>query len=224
MDAQQLQSLYDKKSATYYANERSDILDMIPRTTERLLDVGCADGAMGLSAKETIPTLQEVVGIELYGQAANEAKSRLDKVLCGDIEAMTLALPDKYFDCIVCADVLEHLRDPETVLTNLRRHLKNNGTLIVSLPNIRHIIPVLKIITDRLEYEESGVMDKTHLRIFSLHTMKLMLKNAGFTITDVQGNYSKSWKFTLLHLFSFGLLRSFAAYQYRLVAQPTADQ
>jgi len=192
--------LYAEKEDSYYSLVRFDILDLIPKMVKHLLDVGCGSGDLGIAAKQQLG-VQEVVGIEFYEPAALVAQTKLDRVILEDIEQLTLDLPKGHFDCIVCADVLEHTKDPWQVLRNLRHFLRDDGVFIASLPNIRHIVPILKIIFDRFEYEESGILDKTHLRFFTLHTIRQLFNETGYQIQHVRTNRSISWKFNLLIFF-----------------------
>jgi 2-polyprenyl-3-methyl-5-hydroxy-6-metoxy-1,4-benzoquinol methylase len=125
--------------------------------------------------------------------------------------------PDQYFDCIICADVLEHTRDPWIVLKRLMRILQDEGVIIVSLPNLRHLSCILKIITDRFEYEREGILDKTHLRFFTLHTMRKLFDETGYEIRQIAENRSRRWQFRLLDALSLGLMRPFSVYQYLFV-------
>lgn len=212
------QTLYPDKDKSYYSLGRHELLALVPPNTKRLLDVGCGGGYTGATAKKLFG-LKEVVGIELFQSAADSAKTKLDRVITGDIEDLNLDFPEGYFDCILCADVLEHTKNPWEVLRKLYGYLDDEGVLIASIPNIRHIVPILKILFDRFEYEESGILDKTHLRFFTLHTMKQMFEENGYRITRIESNRSSSWKFWLLNLFSIGLMRQLSIYQYVIVAQ-----
>jgi len=210
--------LYAGKNQTYYSLVRNEVISLIPVGTKRILDVGCGDGSTGLAAKK-LAGAQEVMGIELFDSAAEVAKAKLDRVVIGDIELLNLDFPEGYFNCILCADILEHTRDPWGVLMKLHRYLDNNGVLIASIPNIRHIVPMLKILFDRFEYESSGILDKTHLRFFTMRTIRGMLSDTGYHIERVKTNRSISWKFRLLNIFSFGLMRQFSVYQYIILAR-----
>jgi 2-polyprenyl-3-methyl-5-hydroxy-6-metoxy-1,4-benzoquinol methylase len=210
--------VYEEKNKSYYGLVRHDVLRLVPHGTKRLLDVGCGSGDTGFAAKQLL-SVQEVIGIEFYEPAAEVARRKLDQVVVGDVEQIALNFPEGYFDCILCADVLEHTKNPWEVLRTLYHFLQNDGVLIASIPNIRHIVPLLKIIADRFEYEESGILDRTHLRFFTLHTIKNMFHQTGYRITQMEANRSRSWKFTLLDLFFLGILRPFSIYQYVVVAK-----
>ena len=128
-------------------------------------------------------------------------------------------MADGYFDCIVCADVLEHTRDPWEVLRKLRRVLDPKGVLIVSLPNLRHFKPLYVLLMNRFEYEASGILDRTHLRFFTLHTMRQMLRESGYEILRRSENRSRGGMYDVLVLFSLGALKPFTVYQYLFVAR-----
>jgi 2-polyprenyl-3-methyl-5-hydroxy-6-metoxy-1,4-benzoquinol methylase len=211
-------NLYSEKGSGYFGLVRKEILELIPQGTQRLLDVGCGQGDLGAAAKHSLG-VPLVVGIELFQPAAELARTKLDQVIIGDIENVDLQFPPESFDCIVCADVLEHTRDPWQVLENLRKLLHHDGVIIASLPNLRHMVPILKIIFDRFEYQDEGILDKTHLRFFTLRTIRTLFHDSGFAIDKVNSNRSRSWKFKLLNVFSLGILKEFAIYQYILVAR-----
>ncbi len=210
-------SLYGTKDGSYFGLVRRDVVDLVPRGTKRLLDVGCGTGDTALYAKRRLD-IQEVVGIEYFQHAAKIAQTKLDRVVFGDIEQLSLDFPLNHFDCILCSDVLEHTKDPWYVLKYLSNFLQETGVLIASIPNIRHIVPILKILFDRFDYEESGILDRTHLRFFTLHTIREMFNHAGYEIKQIKTNRSVSWKFTLLNIFSMGLMRPFSICQYIIVA------
>jgi SAM-dependent methyltransferase len=213
-----LEKIHSKKNDDYFGQVRDDIISLVPATAKRVLDVGCGTGATGAKLKQ-LNGIAEVAGIEFVPKAAQIAIQRLDRVLVGDVEAIPLDFPESYFDCIVCADILEHCKDPWELLKKLRSYLSHNGVLIASIPNLRHLVVVLKIIFDRWEYEQEGILDEGHLRFFTFHTIKNMFRKTGFEILSVKTNQSVSWKFKLLNLCSFGLLKPFSIYQYLIIAK-----
>ncbi len=209
-------SQYTEKDDSYYNLVREEILNLIPSSTKRLLDIGCGMGAISSMAKKKF-NIEEVIGIEKFENAASVASTKLDKVICGDVESLQLEFSNNYFDCILCADIFEHLINPENVIKKLHGLLSDNGVMITSLPNIRHVVPLLKIIFNRLEYEESGILDKTHLHFYTLHTMKKMFSETGFEIQKIENNRSLSLKFKLANIITFGLFKPFSIYQYIFV-------
>jgi 2-polyprenyl-3-methyl-5-hydroxy-6-metoxy-1,4-benzoquinol methylase len=89
------------------------------------------------------------------------------------------------YDVAIMADVLEHLRAPETVLARVRNVLANDGVALISLPNIAHWRPRLALLFGRFDYTEMGIMDRTHLRFFTRKTTLAMIHDAGFSIERI---------------------------------------
>src|SRR3989338_2285023 len=100
----------DEKSKGYYEYSRKEMLSFIPETIDRVLDIGCGAGNFGSILKEN--RRLEVWGVEVCEDAAEEARTKLDNVIIGDFENSYLELPERYFDCIVFNDVLEHFISP----------------------------------------------------------------------------------------------------------------
>lgn len=171
----------------YYLNERPEVISLIPRVAQKILDVGCSAGKLGARLKSERPFV-EIAGIELNPEAAKIATDHLDKVVVSDIE-QTGSLPfDKsYFDSIIFADVLEHLRNPEAVLRNMRSLLKDDGCIICSVPNVRHQSVLLDLLVKgQWEYTDEGIMDRTHLRFFTLNSIIKLLADTDFVIETVK--------------------------------------
>lgn len=145
----------------------------------KILDVGCANGYLSKLIKEKG---NAVSGIEISEIAAKEAKGHLDELIVGNIEHMNLPWPEQHFDIIICADVLEHLFDPSTVLVKLRKVLKDNGVLILSIPNIAYYGIRKSLLLGRFEYSNTGTLDRGHIRFFTFATAERMLKEAGYQI------------------------------------------
>ena len=127
-----------RRRSFQYESERPDVQAVVPHSARRILDLGCASGALGAALKARQKA--EVVGIELDPGYARDARARLDHVVEADIEELIegdefRSLGD--FDCVIAADVLEHLRDPWVVMRRATPLLRPGGSAIVSLPNIR---------------------------------------------------------------------------------------
>lgn len=167
----------------YYHFARPELVALVPEEAKRVLDVGCAAGMMGAALKERGAV--EVIGVEINPAVAREAANRLDRVIVGDVEAVTLPYPEGYFDAIVLGDVLEHLRDPWALLKRLRPYLTENGRLIASIPNIAHISVLRDLIRGRWRYKDAGILDRTHLRFFTLESIQEMFTGAGYRISSL---------------------------------------
>ncbi len=166
----------------YFGQERAEVAQFVPASARRVLDVGCGAGGLGLLLKRRLDC--HVTGIEVHAAAAAVARTNLDRVLELDLEQAT-ALPcaPGEFDCIVCADVLEHLRWPARVLEGLRSYLAPSGVLIASIPNVRHAQVVIPLVLGgRWEYRDAGVLDRTHLRFFTPIEIGRLLREAGFSV------------------------------------------
>ena len=179
-----------RKESDYFSAVREDIIELVDTDTARILDVGCGCGMTGRKLKEN--GAREVVGIELDSGACEEAKKNLDKVLSGDVEKIDLPFKEDYFDFIIYADVLEHLVDPWGTLKKHTHFLRKGGTVIASIPNVRHYRVVKKLLKGSWDYEKKGVMDSTHLRFFTLDGIKKMFKDADLELKEVVYKISAS--------------------------------
>ena len=214
----------------YYLETRPDIQALVDARGKRILDVGCAAGELGLALKRA--GALAVVGIERSTEAAQLAKDRLDQVFVSDVEGFSLPLDEASFDCIIFADILEHTVDPWAMLVAYRRYLKPNGEVIASIPNIRFYSIIARLIFNRWGYRESGILDSTHLRFFTLPTIKEMFERNGYRIDRVDSKYrlfedqshigrvgafTNRWFCRLIA--PIGLWRHFFTFQYLVVAK-----
>lgn len=165
----------------YFRYERPEVVDAVPVGARRILEIGCAAGMTGAAIKRR----QEchLIGVERDPAAAAEARGRLDAVIEGDVEAMELPFGPDSFDAIVCADVLEHLRRPEDLLVALAGMLAPGGTLVASIPNIANIAVIAEAAEGRFDYGDAGILDRTHLRFFTLGGFTSVLEEAGLRVT-----------------------------------------
>jgi 2-polyprenyl-3-methyl-5-hydroxy-6-metoxy-1,4-benzoquinol methylase len=217
-------------SAGYYAEPRPDVRALVEPAGHSFLDVGCAEGAFGEVLKRAGAT--RVAGIEMSSEAARRARDRLDVVVEGDITKVDLPFEPAEFDYLVFADVLEHTPEPEAVLRRLLPFLKPDGRVVVSVPNMRFYLVLLRLIFDRWSYADSGVRDRTHLRIITRRSLVRMLEEAGLEVERLERNYrlvenqsqigrfgalaSRVARRTVAPLF----FRDLMAYQYLVVARP----
>jgi 2-polyprenyl-3-methyl-5-hydroxy-6-metoxy-1,4-benzoquinol methylase len=194
---------YQNKKGKYYNNLRTEMLEFFPSNSKTVLDVGCGQGSFAKQIKDLYHT--ETWGIEYMESHALEAQKVLDKVFIGECEKFIEDLPDNYFDAIYFNDVLEHLFDPYKVLEKMKQKLTTKGRIISSLPNIRyHSALKMLILNKDWKYEDSGVMDHTHVRFFTKKSIERMYNNLGFKILHHKGiNKTRSLKPFLYNLLLF---------------------
>jgi 2-polyprenyl-3-methyl-5-hydroxy-6-metoxy-1,4-benzoquinol methylase len=213
----------EPKSVTlYYRQKRPEMLRFIPTAAQRVLDLGCGEGAFSATVKESRGA--EVWGIEFNEHAAQRASTVLDHVLAGDADKRIAELPDSYFDAVVCNDVLEHLVDPLATLTQLRCKLKPEGVVVASIPNIRYLPALGKVVFRRdFPQEDFGIFDRTHLRFFTRRSIVRMFETAGFTVQRIKGINPFCGPFgALAIILSLGYFADGVFLQYACVASPAA--
>ena len=173
-----------QQDLSYFEHPRPEVLAMIPGTARRILDVGCGAGRLGeaLMARQRA----KVAGIELSPDAAERARSRLDDVFVGDAERLLEELSPDPFDTIICADVLEHMRDPERFLNHLHTWFIPGGKLIASVPNVRHFSVVNALLAGHWTYESAGLLDETHLNFFTRRDLLDLFERAGYHIERLE--------------------------------------
>ncbi len=166
----------------YYCFARPELTQLVTASGLRILEVGCAAGAMGAALLEK--GALEVVGVDIHEPALAVARTRLTAAHRFDLNALPeLPYPDGHFDLMTFADVLEHLADPGRVLQHLARWLRPDGAILVSLPNVRHATVIMPLLVDGdWDYSESGVLDRTHLRFFTRQSMVRLLDSTGFEV------------------------------------------
>lgn len=163
----------------------TDLLDRIPLDARVVLDVGCGAGALGAAYRRLNPRAR-VLGIEQDRNAARRAAERLDAVANADVEQAPLPFSlTAGLDCIVYGDVLEHLKDPFALLRRHAEALSDSGTMVICVPNVEHWSFVAHLLRGTWDYEDTGLLDRTHLRWFSLESMKRGLEGLGLVPCDV---------------------------------------
>jgi methionine biosynthesis protein MetW len=173
---------------TGYETSRPDVRALVPRSARRVLDIGCASGALGGALKESQPV--EVIGIEVDEEYATDARERLDSVICGDVDRVLAERDLGRFDCVVAADVLEHLVDPWGALRAAAALLVPGGAAVVSLPNIRYWQALARIaFGGTWPREDAGIFDRTHLRWFTTRDAHSLLEQAGLRVDAASPQY-----------------------------------
>lgn len=149
---------------------------------KRVLDVGCSSGYL---ARPLVKRGCTVVGIEQDEAAAEAAREVCADVLVGDAESMELPFPEGSFDVVLCGDLIEHLRDPARFLARVRPLLGDGGHLVLSTPNVANWAMRLALLFGRWRYTERGILDRTHLHLFTRGTLVETLARAGFRVVEL---------------------------------------
>jgi methionine biosynthesis protein MetW len=173
-----------------YESARPDVQAVVPPAARRILDLGCAAGHLGAALKQRQGA--EVVGVELDEGYTADARTRLDLVVQGDVAAVLAGAGDELgrFDCVIAADVLEHLVDPWRALRDAAAMLEPGGAAVVSLPNVQYALVFWRLIRQgRWPREPAGLFDATHLRWFTLRDARELLEQAGLEVTEVHPQY-----------------------------------
>jgi 2-polyprenyl-3-methyl-5-hydroxy-6-metoxy-1,4-benzoquinol methylase len=199
----------------YYANPRPEMMGLLPDSASKILDVGCGSGAFARALKAD-KAGREVWGIEINSTVAEQARANMDKVLVGDIGELSKDLPKKYFDAVFFNDVLEHLPDPYTVLRKIPDQVNQGGYIYVSLPNVRHIRNLFNLLVKKdWAYTDHGVLDRTHLRFFTLKSALRMFSDLGLEVESYKGIVStQKWFMRPLNWFTFGYFEDTLYLQY----------
>lgn len=213
-----------------YTTDRSDIFDLVPESAIEVLDVGCSNGTLGASLMAANPN-RLVTGIEFLPEFAREAESRLHRVLQADIEMFDWGLfKQGQFDCMIFADVLEHLRAPDRTLADALPHLRLGGHVVLSMPNIRHVSALWSIaVKGTFPRRDRGIFDQTHLRWFTLADARSLLRSQGLIIENESfglrlgdkggGRWNRLMKKCLNPVSGVGPVREFLTYQYCIQAR-----
>jgi 2-polyprenyl-3-methyl-5-hydroxy-6-metoxy-1,4-benzoquinol methylase len=172
-----------------YAEDRPEVTALVPGRCRRVLDVGCNVGSVGARLRERG---HAVTGIEVDPRWADQAQPRLDSVIRADVEdlAGTGADVGGPFDCVIMADILEHVRDPWLVVGWAAGLLAPEGCVVVSVPNVRHLQLVSRVVVGRRwPYDDVGVFDRTHLRWFAYRNVAELVEGAGLRVTALDRSY-----------------------------------
>ena len=201
----------------YSSSFNGSVFSQIPPQSV-CLDVGCSSGNLGaalIAHKDC-----RVHGIDVNLDALAQATQKgYEQVYALDLirEPGGLGMvPDLNFDCIICADVLEHLVNPELILPILANKLRPGGLMIVSLPNVAFGLNRLHLLLGNWNYREYGIMDKTHLRFYTIQSGIRLVKESGLEVLKVQP-YNQFGVLRHLKLLD-RLFPSFFAYQFIIVS------
>lgn len=145
---------------------------------DRILDLGCSDGDL------TAPFVKQgvwVTGVD-YGQRPQALNQLSTYISCDLNDGISSESIRGKFDLVLLADILEHLAHPESLLRSTHAFLGPDAVILVSVPNFGHWYPRIKVATGRWQYDEKGILDRTHLRFFSIASAIDMCQSSGFEV------------------------------------------
>ncbi len=213
---------YADARSTYFAHTRHDVIGVIPVDVKgRMLEIGCGRGHTLLALKEA-GRASEVVGVEIAALPRTESEiAGVDRYIVGDIEKDRLDLQPSSFDVVICADVLEHLRDPWAAVSMLNGLLREGGVLVASVPNVREVRTLYNVfVRGDFAYAQAGVLDRTHVRFFCKQNILGLLTVGGGKVERVSDDLAtrSNWR-ACLNRVTFGLLEQFLVTQYLVVVR-----
>lgn len=198
-----LEAKYDQ---SYYDRYRTwpSLFDL--RTGTKILDVGCGTGNLGSYLQRKYSS--KVTGIEIIEDNFLAASRVLHEAFLGDIESMDTSIFGSQFDYVIFSDSLEHMLEPKAVLERTRDLIAGNGHLLISMPNIRNFrVTVPLIFLDRWEYQDEGLLDRTHLRFFTCTSICKLIEQCGYKVEQVRFDLPFSSKVGILNLLTLGVFR-----------------
>jgi len=182
-------SKYDFDLDMVNTNSLSLIINQIKRGST-VLEFGPANGRMTKYLKEVLDC--KVYLVEIDEEAGKEALQYGEDLIVDDIENYSWF--EKYenisFDYITFADVLEHLRDPESVIIRAKQLLKQDGSVILSVPNLAHNSVLISLLNHDFEYTKVGLLDNTHIHFFTKNSLESMMIRCGLTVVNRYATYA----------------------------------
>jgi len=176
----------------YYNRVNLDLLRLMPPDAQIVVEVGCGAGMLA-EAYRRINTRVRYFGIEKHPAAARAASlsSRVDRVVTGDMEtvepaALDLSDTEPSVDCLVLGDVLEHMVDPWSVLARLTRWVRDGGQVLACIPNVQHYSVLVNLLRGKWDYQDEGLLDRTHLRFFTLSGVQDLFARTGLHVFEIQ--------------------------------------
>lgn len=144
-----------------------------------VLDVGCGSGALAPLLIEKECTVD---GLDIKLNLIEANKRFYRNLWSADIEKLDFKKIAQQYDVVIFSDVLEHLKDPDIVLAKTKKLLTKHGKVIISLPNVAYFSIRLELLCGFWNYKDQGIMDRTHLRFFTLSTAKCLIVTSGYSI------------------------------------------
>jgi 2-polyprenyl-3-methyl-5-hydroxy-6-metoxy-1,4-benzoquinol methylase len=165
--------LTKSESKIYQNSGNEDVLSLINEDGLMALDIGCGAGSL---AKKLIAKGKIVDGISISLEELKQAEPALRRAYLFNVEnGLPSEIESDAYDYIICSHILEHIAYPEKLFEDIRRVLKNNGYLIVALPNLFHYKTRIELLKGNFPSSDAGIWDYTHLRWYTYKSAKEIL-------------------------------------------------
>lgn len=174
-------------SPTYYGMMRMELMDFFPENKEtplEILEFGCGAGGTLCHLDYLYPNAN-VHGLEIVEEAAHMGALKCDIRVC-DVEKDPIPYEEHSMDYIILADVVEHLRDTDGFMEKVKSFLKPGGKIVVSLPNLMNARVIYNLLHGVFQYEDAGILDRTHLKFFTLQQIFELMAKHGFQIDNLR--------------------------------------
>jgi O-antigen biosynthesis protein len=175
-----------------FKNSLSLIVNRIEKN-RKVLEFGPANGRLTKFLKQTMAC--DITIVEIDEDSGKEAAQFSTQSFLGPKEGNIETyfwfekLLEQKFDYIIFADVLEHLLDPETALHKVKKLLAEDGSILISIPNIAHNAIIIDLINNKFQYNDIGLLDTNHLKFFTYYSFLEMLNRVGlFTVGEFSAN------------------------------------
>ncbi len=173
------------KQTPVHEHHNPDLLRFIPKSSENLVEIGCSSGALAREFKKINPACH-YLGVDI-----DEKYTQLANRYCDQTAAMNIEdCDDDFFadnrtrDCWIFGDTLEHFKDPWKILQKIRGVIPVHGCVVACIPNAQHWSMQVKLSIGDFRYQDSGLLDRTHLRLFTRQTMIELFSATGFKVTE----------------------------------------
>ena len=160
-----------------------DLISRFSNGANTLLDLGAAGGELGEALRRRF---KRTIGFEFDVDRIGDLRRHFDQAVIADLESIR-RLPTSA-EAIVLADILEHLRDPRSLMQCVREALAPEGHVFISVPNIANVTVRIGLLFGIFEYRERGILDSSHLRFYTMRAIKREIESAGFRIVAIRGS------------------------------------
>ena len=202
----------------YYSVVRYPLVSMLEGPAGSVLEIGCGTGQTLEYLKKT--GANRVVGVELRKEVALAAFDNefIDEIYNVSFLDEIPPLSGQIFDTIILSHVLEHFTDPRIVLDKIKTHMHRGSTLLIAVPNVRHLTVLLPlVINGRFDYTNTGILDHTHYKLYTRDSIIKTLRVNGFAIKSAKMDFGGDKSRTANKL-SLGLFEEFLAYAVNISA------